>query len=49
MASDGFGVLYSWSRRISRSPSTVLRAVLVVVVVGTFIALDVIGNSSDAR
>ena len=48
----GFGVLHSWSRRISRSPSAaaaaVLRAALVVTVVVTLIALDVVRNTDDA-
>ena len=53
MANDGFGfgVLHSWSRRISRSPSAaaVLRAMLVVTVVAALVALDVVRNTDDER
>ena len=49
MANDvfGFGVLHSWSRRISRSSS--LKAVMLVIIVAALVALDVVRNSDDVR
>ena len=43
-----FGVLYSWSRRISRaSPTAVLRATLIAVAVAALVAIDVVVRNAD--